>query len=45
MTEHFQGPINIAGGYYSSNDIYGFIVYLQTGNCGANGEVLTQCDV
>ncbi|KIM79149.1 hypothetical protein PILCRDRAFT_823728 [Piloderma croceum F 1598] len=32
-------PTNIAGGYSSSGDLTGFIIYLQNGNqCGANGE-------
>jgi hypothetical protein len=34
-----QGPINIAGGFYTTSDLYGAIIYLQTGRCGQNGEV------
>jgi hypothetical protein len=34
-----QGPINVAGGYYTTSDLRGAIIYLQTGRCGQNGEV------
>jgi hypothetical protein len=35
-----QGPINIAGGFYTTSDLYGGIIYLQNnGRCGWNGEV------
>ncbi|KZP16081.1 hypothetical protein FIBSPDRAFT_934811 [Athelia psychrophila] len=32
------GLINVSGGYSTSGDMTGWIIYLQTGQCGANGE-------
>lgn len=32
------GLINVAGGYSTSGDMIGWIMFLQTGQCGSNGE-------